>query len=100
MGMGVGRWSEYSEALLSLSLFISFTKRKKKQGLRALTPTRRKPPILLIILFLALVVLVGPTPPSPLTANDGGGGAEVEEGGRGLGRERDAGEGVLHVMWA
>ena len=29
-----------------------------------------------------------------------GGGAELEEGGRDLKRERDAGEGVCHVGWA
>ena len=41
----VGAGSECSEALLSFSLFISFTKRKKKRALRALTPPRHKRPI-------------------------------------------------------
>ena len=31
---------------------------------------------------------------------DGGGLAELEEGGRDLERERDAGEGVCRVRWA
>ena len=42
---------------------------------------------------------MGPTPPAPLTADDGGGGAGLEEGGRDLGRQRDADEGVCRVRW-
>jgi len=49
------------------------------------------------LFLLALVVLAGPTPPAPFAA---GGGAELQEGGRGLERERDAGEGECRVMWA
>lgn len=50
--------------------------------------------------LLALVVLAGPIPPDPFAADDGGKGAELEEGGRDLGRERDAGERVCRVRWA
>ena len=44
----------------------------------------------------------GPTPPAPCAADEGGGGAELEEGGRELEQERDAGEGVCCVRraWA
>ena len=42
----------------------------------------------------------GPTPPAPFAPDEGGGGAEVEEGGRDLERERDAGEDVCRVRWA
>ena len=54
----------------------------------------------MLLFRLALVVLAGPTPPAPFAAADGGGGAELEEGGRDLERERDAGEGVCRVKWA
>ena len=48
----------------------------------------------MLLFLLALVVLAGPTSPAPLMADDGGEGAELEEEGRDLERERDAGEGV------
>ena len=120
MGVGVGCW----ETRLCYHYRCSSPSKGKKRGLRALTPPRHKLPILLPgiriaaashvhgehqkeagkspkYLFLpALVVLVGPTPSAPLTADDGGGGAELEDGGRDLERERDAGEGVRRIMWA
>ena len=51
----------------------------------------------MLLSLLALVVLAGPTPPAPFAA---GGGAELQEGGRDLERERDAGEGECRVRWA
>ena len=41
-----------------------------------------------------------PRRPDPFPADEGGAGAELEEGGRDLERERDAGEGVCRVRWA
>ena len=53
----------------------------------------------ILLFLLALVVLAGPTPPARFAADEGGGGgAELEEGGRDLERERDAGEGVCRVL--
>ena len=51
----------------------------------------------ILLFLLALVVLAGPTPLAPFAADEGGGGAELEEGGRDLERERDAGEGLCHI---
>ena len=55
---------------------------------------REVPEILLFL--LALVVRAGPTPPAPFAADEGGERAELEEGGRDLERERDAGEGKVY----
>ena len=43
---------------------------------------------------------MGPTPSAPFAADEGGGEGELEEGGRDLEREQDAGEGVCCVRWA
>ena len=51
----------------------------------------------MLLFLLALVVLAGSTPPAPFAAR---GGAELEEAGRDLERERDAGEGASRVKWA
>ena len=48
----------------------------------------------MLLFFLDLVVRAGHTPPAPFAVEEGGGEAELEEGGRDLERERDAGEGV------
>ena len=52
----------------------------------------------MLLFWLVLVVLADPTLPAQVAADDGGGGAELEEGGRDLERERDAGEGVRRIM--